>query len=116
MTAEPLERWLAIEPDGSVVLRTGKVELGQGAHTALRSVVAEELDVAVERVRVQPVDTDLSPDEGLTAGSRSMEEAGSAFRTIAASARARLIAAAAVRLEADPAEGPIEGRPPPGFY
>jgi CO/xanthine dehydrogenase Mo-binding subunit len=95
-----LDRWITIEPDGSATVHTGKVEVGQGLHVALAQLVADELDLPFERVRVAPVDTASSPDEGVTAGSRSMEETGRAIHRVAAEVRAALLDAAASRLGA----------------
>ena len=50
-----LDAWLRIDPLGTVTVYTGRVELGQGNLTALAQIVAEELDIALERVRmIQP--------------------------------------------------------------
>ncbi len=67
-----LDAWLRIDPVGTVTVYTGRVELGQGNTTALAQIVADELDIALERVRMIPVDTMRSPNEGTTAGSNSM--------------------------------------------
>jgi CO/xanthine dehydrogenase Mo-binding subunit len=83
---------------GEVTVQTGKVEYGQGIWTALAQIAAEELDVAIDRVRVAPVSTGTSPDEGTTSGSRSVEDGGSALRQACAQARAALLAAAAAKL------------------
>lgn len=93
-----LDRWVTIERDGAATLHTGKVEIGQGLHIALAQLVADELGLPFERVRVAPVDTASSPDEGVTAGSRSMEETGFGVHRLAAEVRAVLVAAAAGRL------------------
>ncbi len=76
-----------IAADGTVLVRTGKVELGQGLHTALAQIVADELGVGFERIRMLPVDTAASPDEGVTSGSLSVQQAGAALRREAAEAR-----------------------------
>ena len=94
LKAEPsLDRWIAIEP-GRIVAMTGKVELGQGILTALRLVVAEELDVDVQRVRMVSAETGVTPNEGVTAGSMSLETSGAALRQAAAWARRLLLSAA----------------------
>jgi nicotinate dehydrogenase subunit B len=98
-----LARWLDFSRDGEVTIRTGKVEYGQGIWTALAQVAAEELQVALARVRVAPVSTSTSPDEGVTAGSRSIEDSGSALRQACAQVRDLLLTAAATRLEVSPA-------------
>jgi nicotinate dehydrogenase subunit B len=99
LAANPvLARWLDFSRDGEVTIRTGKVEYGQGIWTALAQVAAEELQVALGRVRVAPVSTSASPDEGVTAGSLSVEDSGSALRQACAQARGLLLDAAAAGL------------------
>jgi nicotinate dehydrogenase subunit B len=95
-----LDSWLKINPEGTVDVFTGKVELGQGNLTALAQIAADELDVAFERVRMRPVDTSHSPDESYTAGSASIEASGGALRYAAADARAILLQMAATKLGA----------------
>ncbi|HXF66351.1 MAG TPA: molybdopterin cofactor-binding domain-containing protein [Burkholderiales bacterium] len=97
-TNRRLDRWLRINRDGTVTAFPGKVEIGQGILTALAQIVAEELDVALERVRLAPTDTSYSPDEGVTSGSRSIQEGGVALRHAAAEARELLLARAAAKL------------------
>src|SRR5690348_8938187 len=99
LAANPvLSAWLDFSRPGVVTIFTGKVEYGQGVWTALAQVAAEELDVDLRRVRVAPVSTATSPDEGVTSGSRSIEESGSALRQACAQARHLFLAAAADRL------------------
>ena len=70
LTLNPrLDRWVSIEGSEFITIRTGKVELGQGAVTAIAAIAAKELGVDLARIRMQPADTDTSPDEGYTAGS-----------------------------------------------
>jgi len=95
---ERLDARLRIEADGSITALTGKVELGQGIHAALAQIVADELDVPFDRVRVAPVDTSSSPNEGTTAASRSIEESGAALRQVAAEVRQALLESAAAEL------------------
>jgi len=99
LAANPrLGDWLRVRPDGFVEVRPGKVELGQGVLTALAQIAAEELDVGLEQVRMVPAATGLSPDEGYTAGSMSVEYSGAALRLVCAEARARYLTVAAARL------------------
>lgn len=91
--------WLRILPTGVVEVRTGKVELGQGVLTALAQIVAEELDVDVGRIRMVGAQTGLSPDEGYTAGSMSVQHSGAALRLVGAGVRAIYLDLAAERLE-----------------
>jgi hypothetical protein len=90
--------WLRILPSGVVEIRPGKVELGQGVLTALSQVAAEELDISVARVRTVPPATGVSPDEGYTAGSLSIQHSGAAIRLVCAEARGRYLAGAAASL------------------
>jgi len=95
-----LDTWLRIGTDGTVTVFTGKVELGQGIKTALARIAADELDVALARIRVHTADTAEGPNELLTVGSNSLEESGTALRFAAAEARAHLLALAAAELGA----------------
>ena len=95
-----LDSWLQINRDGTITVHTGKVELGQGIKTALAVIVAEELDVSVERIRVAPTDSSYSPDEGLTVSSMSLETTGEALRWAAAEARHAMLSVAYEELEA----------------
>jgi len=90
--------WLELGADGRVMVFTGKVEFGQGIRTALAQIVAHELAFGIERVTVAPVDTIRSPDEGVTSGSKSIEEANEGLRWAAAAMRAALCRRAAARL------------------
>jgi CO/xanthine dehydrogenase Mo-binding subunit len=102
-----LSRWIVLQRDGTVGVRVGKVEIGQGITTALAQIAAAALGVAVGRIRMLPVDTATSPNEGVTAGSLSVQAAGAALRQACAEARALLRAAAAERLGV-PAECLVE--------
>jgi CO/xanthine dehydrogenase Mo-binding subunit/aerobic-type carbon monoxide dehydrogenase small subunit (CoxS/CutS family) len=104
LAANPvLSRWLDFGRHGEVTVRVGKVEYGQGIWTALAQVAAEELQVDLARVRMAPVSTSTSPDEGVTSGSRSVQDSGSALRQACAQARELLLTAAADRLAGQPA-------------
>jgi CO/xanthine dehydrogenase Mo-binding subunit len=86
-----LDGWLRINPDGTVTIFTGKVELGQGILTALEQIAADELDVAPARIAMVSGDTAQTPDEGFTSGSQSIEYGGTALRYACAEARAILL-------------------------
>lgn len=94
-----LDRWLCINNDGTVTVTPGKVEIGQGILTALVQMVAEELDISVNRIRLAPASTAFSPDEGITSGSRSIQDSGLALRHVAAETRDLLLALAAKKLD-----------------
>jgi CO/xanthine dehydrogenase Mo-binding subunit len=105
LTRNPrLGDWLTIGRDGRVLVRSGKVELGQGVLTALAQIVADELDVDLARVVMVPARTDRSPDERYTAGSMSVQHSGDALRAVCARARAIYLAEAAEELARPPAE------------
>ncbi|HUA31278.1 MAG TPA: molybdopterin cofactor-binding domain-containing protein [Streptosporangiaceae bacterium] len=93
----PDDAWVHVGADGSVTAFTGKVEAGQGTRTALGTLVAEELAVPAARVRVVMGNTDLSPFDLGTFGSRSMPIAAPPLRAAAAAARRVLRDAAAER-------------------
>jgi len=99
-----LDAWLRINANGTVTVFTGKIELGQGIATALAQIAADELDVDYSRIEPVTGDTSRTPDEGVTAGSLSIEQSGTAVRFACAEARALLVGAAAARLGVAPAE------------
>src|SRR5882762_9504069 len=94
-----LEGWIRLEPDNSVVIFTGKAELGQGILTALAQIAAEELDVELDKIRMISADTTYGPDEQYTFGSQSVEQSGAAIRAAGTETRAILLAAAARRFD-----------------
>ena len=98
-----VEDWITVRPDGFVEVRSGKVEIGQRIATALALVAAGELGVPFDRIVMVPPRTGVSPDEGYTSGSNSMEHSGRAVRLAAATARRELLARAAGRLGVDAA-------------
>ena len=93
-----LDAWLRINADGSAIVFTGKVELGQGIATALAQIAAEELDLPLARIKMVSGDTAQTPDEGHTSGSQSIEQGGTALRLACAEARSLLVGQAAKRL------------------
>ncbi len=101
---QQLDDWLRIEPDGTVVVFSGKVELGTGVRTALAQIVAEELDVSLARIRMVMGETEHTPDEGYTAGSKTIETSGMTLRRAAATARQALLEMAASELDVTPDE------------
>ena len=66
-----LDSWLAVNSDGTITTYTGKCDFGQGISTAQTQLVAEELCVPLERVKLIQCDTDKTPDQGTTSGSQS---------------------------------------------
>lgn len=104
LAAQPsLHLWLAFDTPGRVVVRTGKVELGQGVLTALSQLVADGLGVEVEQVDMTSASTHSWPNEGSTIGSMSIQQSGPVMCALGAMVRWRLLQAAAQGLDADPA-------------
>jgi CO/xanthine dehydrogenase Mo-binding subunit len=83
-----------VAADGSVTLYCGTVDMGQGSDTAMAQMVGEILDVPAESVRVIPRDTDATPYDTGTLGSRSLFHMGHAVRHAAEEAREKLKALA----------------------
>lgn len=96
-TQPMLDAWIRIDPDGTATVFTGKAELGQGIRTALFQIAVDELDMMHAQVRIVTADTARSPDEGLTAGSHSIDESGTAIALAAANVRFLLASEAARR-------------------
>ncbi|MDM7956995.1 molybdopterin cofactor-binding domain-containing protein [Blastomonas sp.] len=92
-----LDAWIRIAPDGAATVFTGKAELGQGIGTALLQIAADELDLPLERVKLITADTGRTPDEGITSGSQSLQNSGTAIANAAANVR-YLLAERAARL------------------
>src|SRR5690349_8463984 len=63
---DQLDSWLEVAADGRVTLFSGCSELGTGSSTALSQIVAEELDVPFERVKLTLPDTNRTPDQFVT--------------------------------------------------
>jgi nicotinate dehydrogenase subunit B len=66
-----LDSWIAIASDGNVTAYTGKCELGHGLYTVQTQLIAEELSVPFDRVKLIQCDTALAPDQGTTSGAQS---------------------------------------------
>src|SRR4029077_11197777 len=99
LAANPrLDRWVGFPAPGRVTVSTGRVEIGQGGLTAMLQIAAEELDVAPGRILLQTGDTDLTPNEGYTAGSQSIQFGGVALRLACAEVRALFLDHAAASL------------------
>ena len=100
-TVDPaaLDSWLRIAADGSVTASVGKIEAGMGIGTAFAQVVAEELDVPLERVTIVMGDTATTVDQRGTGSSNGIQDGGSALRRAGAEGRAALLALASARLQ-----------------
>ncbi len=96
-----LDSWIAIGADGQITAYTGKCEFGQGLYTAQTQLVAEELCVPFDRVRLIQCDTSVTPDQGTTSGQQSHPANfnTSNLALAAATARETLLQLAATRLK-----------------
>ncbi|HEY2600375.1 MAG TPA: molybdopterin cofactor-binding domain-containing protein [Thermoleophilaceae bacterium] len=118
--ADPVHPYIRIHEDGTIVAYSSQIEMGQGIHTGLATLVAEELDADFASVRVvnaangggPPRDVYGNPDIGgtfqLTGASNSMKGFWVRYRQAAAQARSRLVAAAAEAWQVPAAEVEIE--------
>src|SRR5207302_2657930 len=95
-----LDSWIAVGRDGMVTVFSSKVDLGTGVETALAQIVADELDVQFKQIKMITGDTTKAVDQGITAGSRTIELAGPQLRQAAAAARQELLKLASQRLGA----------------
>jgi CO/xanthine dehydrogenase Mo-binding subunit len=93
-----VDTFLAIDSASMVTVYSGKVDLGTGVQTALSQIVAEELDVPFRNVKIVQGDTALTPDQGPTFGSLSIQIGGVQIRNAAAMARNALFELSATRL------------------
>jgi nicotinate dehydrogenase subunit B len=93
-----LDAWIKVDAAGRVTVFTGKAELGQGLKTALIQLAAEQLALPPGDIELITADTARTPNEGVTAGSHSMQDSGTAIFNAARQVRALLIEAAATQL------------------
>jgi nicotinate dehydrogenase subunit B len=86
-----VDSFIVIHPDGSVTIYTSKVDVGTGLRTAISQMVAEELEIPVERIDVVEGDTAIVPDHGGTGGSTGIPRGGTDLRQAAATARQAIL-------------------------
>jgi len=90
--------YLRIDENGHVTLFSGKIEMGQGVHTSLAQMAAEELGVPLESITMVMGDTDLVPYDAGTWGSLTTRFFGPAVRAAAAEARTVMLKLGAEKL------------------
>jgi isoquinoline 1-oxidoreductase beta subunit len=101
--ANEIDAWIAIDPDDSILIRYPRSEMGQGSMTALPMIVTEELHCDWSKVRVEYASANRNVRENklygpmVSAGSRTVRGTQKKMQQVGASARERLIAAAAAR-------------------
>ena len=93
-----VDSWIAIHADNTATLYFGKCELGQGNTTGLLQIAGEELDLDMSQLSAVRLDTNVTPDQGATSSSSSIERGGPQVRAAAAEARRALVLRASARL------------------
>jgi nicotinate dehydrogenase subunit B len=93
-----IDSWLVVNADNTASVKLGKVELGQGSMTGLLMIAAEELNMDIGQMKAITNDTDLTPNQGTTAGSSSISSGGKQTRAAAAAAYQTLLGLAATEL------------------
>jgi nicotinate dehydrogenase subunit B len=101
LTLTEVDSFLAIDTSGKCTVYSGKVDLGTGITTALRQIAAEELDLPLSQVDMITGDTLLTPDQGTTWGSLTIQVGGIQIRQASAAARAALLDEATKKLGVD---------------
>ena len=96
--APHLKHWLRLSEEKELIFFTGRVELGQGNTTALLIMIADELDVLPTSIILETARTDLTPNEGITAGSMSITIGGQTLRWVASALKMQLLEIASKRL------------------
>jgi 4-hydroxybenzoyl-CoA reductase alpha subunit len=92
------DSFVKMDPDGSVIVYSGAADLGQGSDTVLTQIVAEELGVKFEQVRIVSADTEITPIDYGSYGTRTTFAAGNAVRMAASAVRQQLFDVAAEML------------------
>jgi nicotinate dehydrogenase subunit B len=97
--ARQIDTWLAIHADNTATIYIGYAELGQGNSTALLQIAAEELDLDMSQLKSVRLDTNVTPNQGGTYSSASIQRGGPQVRTAAAEARQALLQMASKNLK-----------------
>src|SRR5271156_6425658 len=98
-----IDAWIAIDPDDSILIRYQRTEMGQGSMTALPMMIAEELQCDWSKVRIEYASANRNIREDrvygdmFSHGSMSVRQSQKKMQQVGASARERLVAAAAAR-------------------
>jgi CO/xanthine dehydrogenase Mo-binding subunit len=90
-----------LNADGTATVLSSTVEMGQGSETMMAQIVAEELGISFDQVHIVQPDTDITPYDTITAGSRSTYHMGNAVRMAAGKVKSELFQVVAKKLEVD---------------
>ena len=95
-----VDTWLAIHSDNTATVFIGFAELGQGNSTSLLQIAADELDLDMTQIKTVRLDTNVTPNQGGTYSSASIQRGGPQIRTASAEARLALLRMASKKLDA----------------
>src|SRR5438477_2636448 len=98
---QQIDAWLHLGENGRVTVYTGKVEVGQNIRTSLSQAVSEELRVPIQNIELVMGDTQLTPFDMGTFGSRTTPTMNLQLRKVSAAARDLLIGLAAEQWRVD---------------
>lgn len=93
-----------VHDDGTIEIRQSGTDLGQGQHTILAQIAAEEFDTSLENIIIVPVDTDYTPLDSNTGSQRQTFYMGNAVRLACNDAKRQIFELAAQKLKADPSD------------
>jgi nicotinate dehydrogenase subunit B len=99
-----IDSWIVVHADNTATVIFGKCELGQGNTTGMLQIAGEELDLDIGQLSAVRLDTHVTPDQGATTSSSSIERGGPQLRAAAAEARQVLLWLASARLNAPVAD------------
>jgi nicotinate dehydrogenase subunit B len=99
-----IDSWIAVHADNTATVIFGKCELGQGNTTGMLQIAGEELDLDIGQLSAVRLDTNVTPNQGATTSSSSIERGGPQLRAAAAEARQALLRLASARLNAPASE------------
>jgi nicotinate dehydrogenase subunit B len=103
-----IDSWIAVHADNTASVVFGKCELGQGNTTGMLQIAGEELDLDMSQLSAVRLDTHVTPNQGATTSSSSIERGGPQLRAAAAEARQALLRLASARLAAPVSELTVE--------
>jgi CO/xanthine dehydrogenase Mo-binding subunit len=93
---------ITLEANGDVTVNLGVPDVGPGIHTVVQQIVSEVLDLPRERVNIRVEDTDTSPYDSGTGGSKSTNSVGTAAYQAVTEVKAKILTLAAARLGCKP--------------
>src|SRR5262245_4538853 len=78
--SQQIDSWIVTHADNSATVKLGMIELGQGSTTGLLMIAAEELNMDMSQMKMMANDTNLTPNQGITAGSQAIRVGGKQVR------------------------------------